>query len=61
MEKTYQTLIKNLEQIGQSLWYDNIERKNLENDEIKNLILDGKIKGITSNPSIFQKDRKSVV
>ncbi len=55
MEKTYQTLIKNLEQIGQSLWYDNIERKNLENDEIKNLILDGKIKGITSNPSIFQK------
>jgi len=55
MNKKNSELITKLDEIGQSLWYDNIERRKLENGEIENLILDGTIKGITSNPSIFQK------
>lgn len=55
MNKKNSELTTKLDEIGQSLWYDNIERRKLENGEIENLILDGTIKGITSNPSIFQK------
>lgn len=44
-----------LNRIGQSLWYDNIERRKLYDGSIKAMIDSGKIKGITSNPSIFQK------
>ena len=35
------------------MWYDNIERKLLDNDELKNLVDTGIIYGVTSNPSIF--------
>ena len=44
-QKTYQ--------IGQSIWYDNIQRKLLENGDLEQMIADGKIYGVTSNPSIF--------
>ncbi len=40
-------------ELGQSLWYDNIERKLLDNGELKNLVDTGIIYGVTSNPSIF--------
>ncbi|MBM3125715.1 MAG: bifunctional transaldolase/phosoglucose isomerase [Chloroflexi bacterium] len=43
-----------LSRLGQSLWYDNIEKKLLDNGEIASLIARGEIRGITSNPSIFQ-------
>jgi transaldolase/glucose-6-phosphate isomerase len=43
-----------LTRLGQSLWYDNIERKLLDNGEIASLIERGEIRGITSNPTIFQ-------
>lgn len=39
--------------LGQSLWYDNIERRLLENGELKAMIERGDIYGVTSNPSIF--------
>src|SRR5512142_247390 len=45
--------IEKLTQLGQSLWYDNIQRKLLENGEIKALIEHGDIRGMTSNPTIF--------
>jgi transaldolase/glucose-6-phosphate isomerase len=48
-------LIQQMESIGQSLWYDNIERKKLEDGSILRMIQQGQIKGITSNPSIFEK------
>lgn len=47
--------IKKIYQLGQSIWYDNIQRRLLNNGELKNLIDNGQIYGITSNPSIFQK------
>ncbi|MBX3004480.1 MAG: transaldolase [Anaerolineales bacterium] len=39
--------------LGQSLWYDNIERRLLENGELAAMIARGDIYGVTSNPSIF--------
>ncbi|MCC7118222.1 MAG: bifunctional transaldolase/phosoglucose isomerase [Anaerolineales bacterium] len=46
--------IKKATSLGQSLWYDNIQRKLLVNGELKAMIERGDIRGITSNPSIFQ-------
>ena len=42
-----------LNSLGQSLWYDNIQRRLLENGEMARLIERGEIRGVTSNPSIF--------
>lgn len=47
--------IKELTAFGQSIWYDNIQRKLLENGELAAMIERGDIRGVTSNPSIFQK------
>src|SRR5512146_5085 len=45
--------IEKLIQLGQSLWMDNIQRKLLENGELKAMIDRGDIRGMTSNPTIF--------
>ncbi len=45
--------ISKLTQLGQSLWMDNIQRKLLENGELKAMIERGDIRGMTSNPTIF--------
>jgi transaldolase / glucose-6-phosphate isomerase len=45
--------ITKLTSLGQSIWYDNIQRKILENGEFKAMIERGDIRGVTSNPSIF--------
>jgi len=42
-----------LHELGQSLWYDNIQRSLLDNGQLKAMIDNGEIKGVTSNPSIF--------
>lgn len=46
-------LIKQLTKLKQSLWYDNIQRRLLENGELAGLIARGDIRGVTSNPTIF--------
>jgi len=46
--------IDKLHQFGQSIWYDNIERRLLKNGEMERMITDREIRGVTSNPSIFQ-------
>ena len=51
----YKNLLLELQKVGQSLWYDNIERSKLMDGSIEQMIQEGKISGITSNPSIFQK------
>jgi transaldolase len=45
-------LIK-LHECGQSFWYDNIRRRFLTDGTIKGLIDDDGLRGMTSNPSIF--------
>jgi transaldolase len=47
-------LIK-LHEYGQSFWYDNIRRQFLMDGTIKGLIDDDGLRGMTSNPSIFDK------
>ena len=47
-------IIKKLTSLGQSLWYDNIQRNLLESGELKAMIERGDIRGVTSNPTIFQ-------
>src|SRR5574340_516341 len=47
--------IAKIESLGQSLWYDNIQRSLLKDGSLEKMILEGRIKGVTSNPSIFQK------
>ncbi|MCP5095112.1 MAG: transaldolase, partial [Chloroflexi bacterium] len=46
--------IEQLTQLGQSVWYDNIERRLLENGELAGMIARNEIQGLTSNPSIFK-------
>ncbi|MEE4194001.1 MAG: bifunctional transaldolase/phosoglucose isomerase, partial [Anaerolineae bacterium] len=41
--------------LGQSLWYDNISREIINTGELKKMIDDGDVYGVTSNPSIFMK------
>lgn len=45
--------ISQLTALGQSLWYDNIQRRLLENGELAAMIKKGDIRGVTSNPTIF--------
>jgi len=47
--------LKELYNLGQSPWYDNIERRILKNGELTRLIEEYGIKGVTTNPSIFEK------
>jgi transaldolase/glucose-6-phosphate isomerase len=46
--------VEKLYQYGQSIWYDNIQRKLLTNGELEGMIKRHEIFGVTSNPSIFQ-------
>lgn len=48
-----------LHQLGQSVWYDNIQRSLLENGELAGMISRGEIRGVTSNPSIFMNAIRS--
>jgi transaldolase / glucose-6-phosphate isomerase len=45
--------IQKLHSLGQSLWYDNIQRQLLVDGRLKAMIDRGEIRGVTSNPSIF--------
>ena len=40
---------------GQSIWYDNLTRKDLSSGRVRRLIQKGGIRGITTNPTIFEK------
>ena len=46
--------IAKLTALGQSLWMDNIQRHMLQNGETKAMIDRGEIRGMTSNPTIFE-------
>ena len=45
--------IQALHSLGQSLWYDNIQRRYLEDSTLAAMIQRGDIRGVTSNPTIF--------
>jgi transaldolase/glucose-6-phosphate isomerase len=41
--------------LGQSLWYDNIRRGMLDSGELERLVAHDGLRGVTSNPAIFEK------
>ena len=46
---------KEIERYGQSLWYDNLSRSFITEGKIARMIDELGLRGITSNPSIFEK------
>lgn len=47
--------IEQLHKLGQSIWFDNIERHLLTSGLLAEMIQKGEIRGVTSNPSIFNQ------
>ncbi len=46
--------LRKLQEIGQSIWLDNLSRNLINSGELKRL-MDAGVTGVTSNPTIFQK------
>ncbi len=46
--------IEELNQLGQSVWFDYIRRRMIESGELEQMIRQGIIYGVTSNPTIFR-------
>ncbi len=44
-----------LQKLGQSIWYDNIRRSLLATGDLERKIKEDGLKGVTSNPAIFEK------
>ncbi|MDB5030558.1 MAG: transaldolase, partial [Mucilaginibacter sp.] len=47
--------VKQIHSFGQSIWLDFIDRAFISNGKLKALIDDDGIRGVTSNPAIFEK------
>jgi transaldolase len=48
-----------LQKVGQSVWYDNIDRAQLASGQFKKLLEQDGILGVTANPTIFEKSISS--
>ncbi|MGE0127095.1 MAG: bifunctional transaldolase/phosoglucose isomerase [Blastocatellales bacterium] len=44
-----------VEKLGQSIWYDNIRRALIDNGDLASKIAEDDLRGVTSNPTIFEK------
>ena len=47
--------LKEIQKFGQSIWYDNIRRALLTSGGLKKMIDEDGLRGMTSNPTIFEK------
>ncbi len=47
--------LRQLGEFGQSVWYDNIQRTMITSGQLKRMIDEDGLRGITSNPTIFEK------
>ncbi|HEY7418311.1 MAG TPA: transaldolase [Ktedonobacteraceae bacterium] len=52
-------LLLQLQEQGQSVWYDNIDRSQLASGQFKRMLDEDGIVGVTANPTIFQKSISS--
>lgn len=50
-----ENLLKKIQSAGQSIWYDNIQRSLIHSGKMAGMIQQDGIRGITSNPTIFDK------
>jgi transaldolase len=48
-----------LKELGQSVWYDNIDRSQLVSGQFQRLLDEDGISGVTANPTIFEKSISS--
>src|SRR5260370_10510944 len=44
-----------LGKVGQSVWFDQMERKLVKSGKLKQMIDEDDLRGLTSNPTIFEK------
>ena len=47
--------LRQLQQLGQSIWFDNIHRAMVRDGELAKMIKEDGLRGLTSNPTIFEK------
>ncbi len=47
--------LQQLQSLGQSVWYDNIDRSQLASGQFKRMLSEDSITGVTANPTIFEK------
>jgi transaldolase len=47
--------LREIEALGQAVWIDNINRELLDDGELKRLVDEDGVSGVTSNPTIFEK------
>src|ERR1700741_3224383 len=47
--------LRGLAEFGQSVWLDYIRRSLITSGELKHLMVEDGLRGVTSNPSIFEK------
>ena len=47
--------VTRLERLGQSVWLDSIDRGLIESGRLRRLIEEDGLRGMTSNPAIFEK------
>ena len=52
---TRSTPITELQALGQSVWMDYMSRKFVQNGDLRRLIEEDDLRGVTSNPTIFEK------
>src|SRR5437868_9697510 len=48
-----------LKELGQSVWYDNIDRSQLASGQFQRMLDEDGICGVTANPTIFEKSISS--
>src|SRR5207244_6652392 len=48
-----------LKELGQSVWYDNIDRSQLVNGQFQRMLDEDGVVGVTANPTIFEKSISS--
>jgi transaldolase len=47
--------LRELEQLGQSVWYDGLRRAQISSGELARMIVEDGLKGLTTNPAIYEK------
>src|SRR5258708_32323968 len=47
--------LRDLAKTGQSVWYDQMERRLVSSGELQRMIDEDDLRGLTSNPTIFEK------
>jgi transaldolase len=51
--------LQELKKLGQSVWYDNIDRAQIQSGQYQRILTDDGVAGVTSNPTIFGKSISS--